>query len=198
MRKKLLCAQMTALLLLLCACGGGGQDAADTAREPYRTMTTCSMEAEVTCGQGDEAMTYTLHCDYTADGASTVEVLVPDTVKGVKATVDGENLTLTYEDECLNAGTLGSEQISPAVCLPLLMNALRDGWLLEQSQETLHEVPCLRLAVDQTGEQGGKIISTLWLRQDDGTPLRGEITVDDEIILQVEFTKFAFGDILQN
>ena len=44
------------------------------------------------------------------------------------------------------------------------------------------------------GSEGGKILSTLWLRQEDGTPLRGEIAVDDEIILQAEFTAFQFHD----
>lgn len=58
-------------------------------------------------------------------------------------------------------------------CLPQLMSALRDGWLLEESEEDWQETSCFRLTVDQTGEQNGKILSTLWLRQEDGTPLEG-------------------------
>lgn len=58
--------------------------------------------------------------------------------------------------------------------------------------------PCLRLTVDQSGVQDGKILSTIWLRQDDGTPLRGEIAVDDEIILTAEFTSFAFYDTIED
>ena len=56
----------------------------------------------------------------------------------------------------------------------------------------------LRITVDQSGIQDGKILSTLWLRQDDGTPLRGEISVDGEIILTAEFTGFAFYDTIKN
>ena len=44
----------------------------------------------------------------------------------------------------------------------------------------------------------GKILSTLWLRQDDGTPLRGEISVDGEIILTAEFTSFDFYDTIKD
>gem|GEM_PF-252405 len=55
-----------------------------------------------------------------------------------------------------------------------------------------------RLTVDQTGEQNGKILSTLWLRQEDGTPLRGEIAVDGEIILTADFTSFSFYDTIEN
>ena len=55
----------------------------------------------------------------------------------------------------------------------------------------------MRLCVDQSGTQSGKIISTIWLRQDDGKPLRGEIAVDGEIILTAEFTSFSFYDTLE-
>ena len=59
-------------------------------------------------------------------------------------------------------------------------------------------MPCLRVTVDQSGTQDGKIVSTVWLRQDDGTPLRGEIAVDGEIILTAEFTAFSFYDTIDN
>ena len=46
--------------------------------------------------------------------------------------------------------------------------------------------------------QDGKIVSTVWLRQEDGTPLRGEIAVDGEIILTADFTSFAFCDTIES
>ena len=45
-------------------------------------------------------------------------------------------------------------------------------------------------------QEEGKILSTLWLDLADGTPLRGEIAVDGEIILTAEFTSFAFCDTI--
>ena len=50
--------------------------------------------------------------------------------------------------------------------------------------------------MDQSGVQDGKIVSAVWLRLDDGTPLRGEISVDGENILTAEFTSFAFYDTI--
>lgn len=193
------CVPMIALCLLLSACGAaGGTNKAQAAREPYQEMTNCSMEAAVTCGkETEDLLTFTLKCDYVPDGTSTVEVLAPDTVAGVRATLDGKTMNLVYDDACLNTGTLSSEELSPATCLPVLMNALRNGWLLEENQEDWNEVPCLRLCMDQTGKNGGKIVTTIWLKQDDGTPLYGEIAVNDEIILQAEFTSFQFGDIVE-
>lgn len=194
------CVPMMVLCLLLSGCGGGGeaQKQAAAVREPYQTMTGCTMEAEVTCGVGSEdALTFSLRCDYVPEGETDVEVLAPETVAGVKAVISGDDLTIQYGDGCLNAGTLSTEKVSPVDCLPRLISALRSGWLLEQNRETMKDVPCLRLCLDQTTDSG-KILSTVWLRQDDGTPVYGEITVNDEIILRAEFTSFEFCDILQN
>lgn len=198
MHKQVICVPMIALCLLLTSCGGEKESAGEAARAAYQDMTGCTMQADVVCSYGDQEKAFTLKCDYTPEGTSTVEVLAPETVAGVKAEISGKNLALRYEDACLDAGTLSDEEVSPADCLPRLMNALRSGWLLEQNKEDWGEVPCLRLGLDQTGGNGGKIVSTVWLRQDDGTPLRGEVSVDGQIILTAEFTSFQFHDILDN
>ena len=169
---------MMTLCLLLAACGGtGGEtEGAAEARMPYRNMAGCVMEAEVSCTQDGAVWEATLRCDYVPEGETTVEVLSPETI----------------------AGALSSQDISPMACLPQLMSALRDGWLLEENQEDWGETPCVRLTVDQTGAQDGKILSTLWLRQEDSVPLRGEIAVDGEIILTADFTSFSFYDTINN
>lgn len=194
-----LCVPMMALLLLLTACAGGGTGEAETVdlRQQYHDMTGCTMEAAVTCGQEGLEWEALLRCDYTPDGESTVEVLEPESIAGVRAVLSDGGWNIEYEDACLNAGTLSSQEISPAACLPRLMSALRDGWLLEENRETWNETPCLRLTVDQSGLQNGKIVSTVWLRQEDGTPLRGEIAVDGEIILTADFTSFSFCDTIE-
>ena len=155
------------------------------------------MEAEIIWSEGDQEWRAEVRCDYVPDGETTVEVLSPETIAGVRAVVTGEELKLEYEDLCLGAGTLSAQQVSPMACLPRLMSALRDGWLLEENREDWNETPCLRLTVDQSGPQDGKILSTLWLNTADGTPVRGEIAVDDEIILTAEFTSFAFYDTME-
>ena len=53
---------------------------------------------------------------------------------------------------------MSSEKLSPMECLPELMAAAREGWLLSESRETVGEEPCLRLTLDRTGEEGGKIV----------------------------------------
>lgn len=184
---------MMMLCLLLVSCGDAETEKPDP-RQPYVEMTGCRMEAQVTCTQSDRLWEAELACDWQAK-ESRVEVLGPEHIAGVTAVLRGEELALEFEELCLDAGTLSARRISPAACLPRLMSALREGWLLEENEESWGEVPCRRLTLDQSGADGGKIVSTVWLRED-GTPLRGEIAVDGEIILTAEFTAFAFYDTM--
>ena len=184
---------MITLCLLLVSCGG--EEKADV-RQPFREMEGCTMEAVVSCEQDGAVWEAALYYDYVPEGKSTIEVLAPETIAGIRTTLDGETWQLEYEDICLNAGGLSAQNISPAACLPRLMSALREGWLVEENEESWQEIPCRRLTLDQTGTGGGKILSTIWLKQEDGIPLRGEISVDGERILTAEFTDFLICDTM--
>ena len=189
------CVPMMALCLLLMGCGAGEESAAEALRQPYREMTGCAMTAEVRLsGEDGTVGDFTLRCEYDPEGVTTVEVLAPETAAGVIAEIDGEDLTLRYRDLVLGAGTVSSEKLSPMECLPELMAAAREGWLLSESRETVGEEPCLRLSLDRTGEEGGKIVSTLYLREGDGAPVCGEIAVEGEVLLKAAFTDFTFGE----
>ena len=189
------CVPMMALCLLLMGCGAGEESTAEALRQPYREMTGCAMTAEVRLsGEDGTVGDFTLRCEYDPEGVTTVEVLAPETAAGVIAEIDGEDLTLRYRDLVLGAGTVSSEKLSPMECLPELMAAAREGWLLSESRETVGEEPCLRLTLDRTGEEGGKIVSTLYLREGDGIPVYGEIAVEGEVLLKAAFTDFTFGE----
>ena len=183
---------MTALLLS--GCGEKSADAAAELRGQYRDMAGCTMEAAVSYRQDDQFWDAVLRCEDVPAGETTVEVLEPDSIAGIRAVLRDTDWDLVYDDAVLNAGTRNAAQLSPAECLPRLVSALRDGWLVEENRETWADIPCLRLSLDQTGENGEKLLSTVWLKEADGTPVRGEIAADGEIILTAEFTSFAFYD----
>lgn len=198
MRKFFCYVPMMTLFFLLTACGEAGKESAETFRTPYQEMAGCTMEATVRCDQEGAEWEALLTCEYLPDGESTVEVLSPESIAGVRAVFGDADWRLEYEGDSLNAGALSREEISPALCLPRLIHALREGWLLEENEEQWGEIPCLRICLDQSGAQDGKILSTIWLRTDNGTPLRGEIAVDGEIILTAEFTNFSFYDTVDS
>lgn len=91
-----------------------------------------------------------------------MEVLEPLELAGVRAVIREEGWTLEYGDLCLDAGTLTEEAVSPATALARIVYALREGWLLEQNDESREGVPCTRLALDQTGASDTDIVTTVW------------------------------------
>ena len=147
------CVPMIALCLLLCSCGRQEEKKADL-RAAYQDMTGCEMTAEVSCDQSGLEWSATLRGTYAPGGESTVEVLEPLDLAGVRAALREDGWTLEYGDLCLNAGTLSDEGVSPAASLVRIMDALRNGWLLEENDEEWEDVPCTRLALEQTGASG--------------------------------------------
>ena len=187
MRKALLFAPM--LMLLLTACGGGGEktDPAAELQAQYAAVASATMEADVTCHYDDEERVYTLLCVYTPT-ESTVTVLSPAALSGISATVADGELPLSYEDISLDAGTYSAAAISPVAALPRLMMAAASGYVTEQSEETVNERPCLRLACDLPDDE--KILYTTWFDQETLLPLRSEISADGTVAFQVAWNKF--------
>ena len=121
----------------------------------------------------------------------------PELLAGVKAIISDRDWSLSYEGETLNIAPLSEEELSPAVCLPRLMDALRSGWLLEENRETWNGEACIRLLVDQSGASGGKVVSAFWLREEDAVPLHAELAVGEETVFTVAFTEFDFDDTIE-
>ena len=187
MRKALLFAPM--LMLLLTACGGGGEkaDPAAELQAQYASLASATMEADVTCHYGDEERVYTLLCAYTPE-ESSVTVLSPAALSGISATVTDGKLTLSYEDVSLDAGEYSAAAISPVAALPRLMAAAGSGYVTEQSEETVGERPCLRLACDLPDDEG--VLYTTWFDQETLLPMRSEISSDGEVVFQVTWNSF--------
>ena len=103
------CVPMIALCLLLCGCGKQTAEPAADLRSVYQEMSGCEMTAEVTCEQSGLEWSATLHGTYVPGGESTVEVLEPLELAGVRAVIREDGWTLEYGDLCLDAGTLTEE-----------------------------------------------------------------------------------------
>lgn len=187
MRKALLFAPM--LMLLLTACGGGGEkvDPATELQAQYAALASATMEADITCHYDDEVRTYTLLCAYTP-GESTVTVLAPSNLSGISATVSDGNLQLSYEDISLDAGSYSAAAISPVAALPRLMAAAGSGYITEQSEETVDERTCLRLACDLLDDES--TLYTTWFDQETLLPLRSEISVDGAVVFEISWNRF--------
>ena len=183
---KKLFALLLPLTLLLTACGEGAATA-ENIQTQYSQLATADMAAKVTCHLGEENRTYELTCTVTPDGASTT-VTAPEELAGITATVTPDGLTVTYEGMSLSAGDL--YDVCPANCLPYLLNAVADGYLLEQSAEELNGVSCYRMALDTTAKSGEKVLCTVWIDENTLIPRYAELAQNDTVFLTAELTAF--------
>ncbi len=190
MRKALLFAPM--LMLLLTACGGGGEkDVAASLQQQYAAVSAATLEADVTCHYEGEERTYTLLCAYTPE-KSNITVLSPENLAGISATLEGETLTLSYDDISLDAGSYSAASISPVAALPKLMVAAATGYLTEQSEETVSDRPCLRLAFDLSEDE--ETLYTTWFDQETLLPLQSEISADGAVVFEVSWKRFEITE----
>ena len=174
------------LLLLLTACGETVQTA-ENIQTQYSQLATADMAAKVTCHLNGETRIYELSCTVNGDGAATT-VTAPEELAGITATVTPDGLTVTYDGTALSAGDL--YDVCPANCLPYLLNAVADGYLLEQGTEDLGGVACYRMALDTTAKSGEKVLCTVWIDQNTLIPRYAEFAQDDTVILTAELTAF--------
>ena len=133
------CVPMIALCLLLCGCKEQVEET--DIRAAYREMSGCELTMKVVCGEAQREWVATLQCHYAPEGESTVEVTEPLELAGVRAVLREADWSLEYSDLCLNIGPLSAEQISPATVPVRMLNALREGWLLEENTEERQDIP---------------------------------------------------------
>ena len=191
MRKALFFALMIPLCMALVGCGGEMDQVEQTEELQLRfqNLSAAQVEADLTCHYGEEVRTYTLRCTYTPE-QSRVEVLAPETLAGIAATLTGENLTVEYDGIMLDAGIYSGTDISPMWAVPSILRAMGEGYPLEYGQEELDGVDCLRCTFETTDDAGGKRYYAVWFGED-GIPLRGEIALDEMVVYTAVFTQFT-------
>ena len=116
---------------------------------------------------------------------------VQDALNG--AVLEGDKLTLTFDDLVLDVGTL-SPRVSALSCVPLVLQNFPKVYLDSSGAETLGDVDTLRADFSLT-LSGETFACSLWLGAS-GAPVYAEIAENDKIIAAAEFTNFIFGDIL--
>ena len=180
-------------LLFLCSCGKE-IDRAEAMQEQYKNLTSYETDVHVSVPRGDETLHYTLSLEHS-NGETRAAVLAPEELTGVGAVLEGDKLTLTFDDLVLDVGTL-SPRVSALSCVPLVLQNFPKVYLDSSGAETIGDVDALRADFSLT-LSGETFACSLWLGAS-GAPVYAEIAENDKIIAAAEFTNFIFGDILSS
>ena len=175
-------------LFLLCGCGGSrGEErkAFETWRQSYAAADTHGIEAVVTASDDTRAVEYKLR--YSLDpNAETIEVLAPESLAKIKATVRDDGARLEYDGVVLDTGTALEGKSSPLMSLPTLARILKSGhvtsvWTEKKDGETYRVAEL---------ENGAGTTARLW-QQSDGTPVYAELRGGERVEIKMNVTKFS-------
>ena len=185
---------ITALALLLSGCGAQEHDRTTQLQELYGTLQGYTAEIEVDIPRETETLHYTLSLQKDGEKIEAY-VLAPDMLRGITAQIDEESLSLAYDGVILDAGTL-NPRVSALTCVPLLLDAFPESYVSVRSEEDFREHSALRVSFE-TEKEKETLLCTMYFSEENA-PLYAEIAENGKIIAFVQFTKFAFGDILSS
>lgn len=115
--------------LLLSACGNkDAEKGALELSERLGAAENLSFTANLRAEYDDKSEEFTL--EYAEDGdGCTVTVLSPEIIKGVSAHISKGETALEYESVTLDTGPLDSYGLTPMSALPLMTDAIRNGYI---------------------------------------------------------------------
>ena len=173
MKRTVLFALMISLLLCGCAAREEDEDALRRQQDSWR-QSEIEFAASVMTQTEETAYSYEAACRYAA-GETQVTLTAPENIAGVRFRTDGEQSALAYDGAELLLGEPDSD-LPPAMAVPLMMEAMTDGYLLRIWREEDYLVAELETDEDET--------VTLWLTE--GHPVCAQIQRDGYTAAQLK------------
>ena len=164
---------------LLCGCGTAAGDE-ETLRSWCDRLgqSEVSFAAEVMTQTETTAFSYSAQCRYAA-GETAVTLTAPANIAGVRFRTDGEESALSYDGAELMLGDPDSD-LTPAMAVPVMMEALTEGYLLRTWREEEYLTAEFQTDEEQT--------VTLWLAE--GRPVCVQIAVDGYTAAQLRIDQW--------
>ena len=191
MRRFLIPALMISLLLTGCGASGAAvQRKVEEQRDRTAKAAEITFSADVTENLGNEAFNCTLNC---AAGPETVtaEVVSPASVAGIRAKTENGGTMLEYESISLAVGTAGTEGLSPFSAVPLLVNALRAGFIQRCWTERTDAGELIAAEIYATDAAA----LTVWFNAADMTPVHCDFLRDGSVALRCEIRDYSMREM---
>jgi hypothetical protein len=188
MRKGFFRAVLMIPLLLLAGCEereAGLEKEFTEFRADVNDADCITVRGTLTADAGDSVERYVLDASY--DGKqTTVEIVEPALVAGVKATARWGETEIEYGNVLLGAGALDADGLTPVSAMPAIFAAMAGGYT-----ELLWREGDLIAARMYAGESSR---CTVWLTADTLTPVHAEIASDGRTVISCDLTDWQIAD----
>lgn len=178
------------IILLLCACSGtDGEEsgpASEALKEYYQTLESAQYTVTQQTDFGDRVMDFRFTYSFSREGDDTLEVLAPEAISGIRASLAGEGARIEFEGLVLDLGKLPGTGLSPLEVLPFLIDQWRNGYVSSEGREELGGRACLRVAY-KTTQSGVAVEHHAWFDEETHTPVRAELFFDGAQVVACTF-----------
>ncbi len=172
------------LCLLLSACGDSGQlrDAYKDFSQSLSGTDSLSFTASLRAEYEHKTARFTL--SYAEEGEScTVTVVKPELIAGVSAHMERGGTELEYDGVMLDTGDLDEFGLSPMSSLPVLVTAMREGYLdsfwTEDGKSVYQLIP------------NDNLICTVWFEPSSMTPVRAELISGGRVTVYADIVDWS-------
>lgn len=176
---------------LLTGCQGGSQEPVQPALD-FRTLVMgaerCTFSAEIEADFGQRVYHFTVDSEFLPeDGKTIVTVTAPDTIAGIRATVEGQTAQMSFDDASLELGTMAGGHVAPLQLPQLLGTAWTNGYIV-----SVAEGDDGWSATYQSG-YGDEQLEIMTYFTVHGTPSAAEIYYDDVRVLTAAIDHFSIA-----
>ena len=182
------------LMILLCLASCSRRETMDEAGEIadfYAELTQANMQVTLSADFGDRVSVFVLKYTFFEDAASTVEILEPEEVRGVKAVIEAGQSKLEYDGLILETGPLPGTGLTPMDALPVMLNTWRSGYVFSVGSEKLDGEACLHVVYKAT-VSGVEIQQDAWFDASTYKPIKAETAADGVRVIDCVFDTVKF------
>ena len=183
------------LLITFCLTACGRQKTMDAAAEIaafYAGLNNAEMQVTLRADFGDRVSEFVLKYTFAEEGPSTVEVLEPEEVRGVKAVIEAGQSQLVFDGLMLETGPLPGTGLTPMDALPVMLNTWRAGYVSSSGWEKLDGAECFHVVYKST-VSGVEIQQDAWFAADSFKPLKAETMSGGVRVIECVFDTVTFG-----
>jgi hypothetical protein len=179
------------LLLPLCACGGSkssGEALALKIRTSLLEVTALSVSADITADYGERVYDFSVKFSGNAD-SGVIEIMAPEAIAGLTATVNVSGTTLSYDGAVLDTGAITGDGLSPAETIPVLISQWQSGYISGCNYEKLGDTDALAVTTDISET----VSQRTWFDIKTQKPIRAELSDGGKMVVACRF-----GDVIIN